>query len=83
MANKDAFSVGVGQNLKKGRESRGFTQNQTAIKVGCSGSEISAYEKGEKLPSVRRFVALCKVCDLDPGQVLVSASKRRKIPAKL
>ncbi|MCM2389351.1 helix-turn-helix domain-containing protein [Streptomyces albipurpureus] len=47
-----------GARLRRLRDSRGWTQDELADRIGCTGSHVSAVETGRRLPT-RRFAASC------------------------
>jgi len=49
-----------GKNLKKARESKGWTQSKTALKTGVHRHNIGAYEENRANPSLEAFVKICK-----------------------
>lgn len=49
-------SAAFGQRLRALREERGWTQEELAERMGCSGTHISAVETGRR-PPTRRFAA--------------------------
>lgn len=49
------------------RESRGLSQRRVGEAVGVKGSVVGGWERGERLPTLDRFVALADFYDLDLG----------------
>jgi transcriptional regulator with XRE-family HTH domain len=47
-------SAAFGLQLRTSRDERGWTQDELAVRVGCTGSHISAVETGRR-PPTRRF----------------------------
>ena len=47
----------LGEQIKRCREKRGFTQEQLAEKIGVSIETISSIERGIKMPRLQNFVA--------------------------
>jgi transcriptional regulator with XRE-family HTH domain len=47
-------SAAFGQRLRALRDERGWTQDELAVRLGCSGSHVSAVETGRRSPT-RRF----------------------------
>ena len=48
----------LGEQIKRCREKRGFTQEQLAEKIGVSIETISSIERGIKMPRLQNFVAI-------------------------
>ena len=60
----------LGEQIKRCREKRGFTQEQLAEKIGVSIETISSIERGIKMPRLQNFVAIA-------NQLGVSADELR------
>jgi repressor LexA len=60
MVRKKSARAYFGKRLKLLRESRGFSQQYVADKIGVSRSSIGMYERGEREPN---FEALETICD--------------------
>lgn len=58
---------GLPEKLTKFRKENGFSQKQIAEKLDLSPSVISAYEKGERTPSVEVLLSLSYIyhCSID------------------
>lgn len=58
---------GLPEKLTKFRKENGFSQKQIAEKLNLSPSVISAYEKGERTPSVEVLLSLSYIyhCSID------------------
>jgi transcriptional regulator with XRE-family HTH domain len=41
------YRVGIGQNLKRIRQLRGFTQEALAARIGCTYQQVQKYENGQ------------------------------------
>ncbi len=64
MASTDATSglaALVGRNLRIARKSRGLTQHQLAVALGCEDMAISRWERGQNRPSDINLVAIAEV----------------------
>ncbi|MFD3354628.1 helix-turn-helix domain-containing protein [Streptomyces fradiae] len=53
---EESPSARFGQRLRRLRDERGWTQDELAATIGCSGTHISAVETGRR-PPTRRFAA--------------------------
>ncbi|MEU0845980.1 helix-turn-helix transcriptional regulator [Streptomyces sp. NPDC005962] len=51
-----SLAAAFGQRLRRLRDERGWTQDELAERLGCSGTHISAVETGRR-PPTRRFAA--------------------------
>ena len=60
----------TGNNLRKLRKTKGWTQAELAAKVKRSVSTISALERGEHDMSVETFFALCRALECLPSELL-------------
>lgn len=70
-----------GENVKKCREAHQMTQSQLAKKVNITPQSISAYEKGEKSPSIEIAAQLAIALDVsldDLCGIQAMPSKRQK-----
>jgi transcriptional regulator with XRE-family HTH domain len=67
------FAAGVGEAVRRARQSRGWTQAQLAEAAGFSPNYIARLERGELGPSF--FVAhqLCETLQIDIGALLHDA----------
>jgi transcriptional regulator with XRE-family HTH domain len=66
----------IGPEFKAARERKGWTQTQAALEIGCSATEVGAYENARKTPSFSRFLQICKVYGLNPGKLMVLAATK-------
>lgn len=60
----------TGNNLRRLRQSRGWTQAELAEKVKRSVSTISNLERGARDMSVETFLALCRTLECHPAELL-------------
>lgn len=58
---------GLGERLKKQRQSLNLSQKEVAAVIGVSASVISNYESGERTPSVEILILLARLyhCSTD------------------
>ncbi|MGO3812680.1 helix-turn-helix domain-containing protein [Mesonia sp.] len=59
------FIIAFGQNLKKLRKQKGFTQEQLAIDLNIEISQISRIERGVINTSIGNVNAIAKVLKID------------------
>ena len=50
--------MALSENIKLMRESRGLSQSELAEKIGLQKQNVSAYERGVKVPTVEKLVAI-------------------------
>lgn len=48
----------LSENIRIMRERRGLSQSELADKIGLQKQNVSAYERGIKVPSVEKLVAI-------------------------
>ncbi len=63
-------SSAFGENLTDALKKKGVTQMKLAEMVGSYAGVISDYCRGKKLPSLWMFVLICKMLDMEPGEML-------------
>ena len=62
----------VGQNIKKYRRIRGFTQEMLAEKAGTSTTHIGMVETSKKFPSVEMLEKIAGALDIDTPALFVT-----------
>ena len=57
----------LGENLRKKREAKGMTLEDISKRVGISVQNVSSYESGYKVPSLRVIISLADIyrCTID------------------
>lgn len=50
--------MSLGENIKTARENRGLSQSELAEKIGLQKQNVSAFERGVKIPSIDKLVAI-------------------------
>lgn len=70
----DKFYFELGQNFRRARRALDITQEQAGVATGMSHGTISYIESGRHRPSVKMFVQLCALYELDPTSVLAAAA---------
>ena len=60
----------LGEQIKRCREKRGFTQEQLAEKIGVSIETISNIERGIKMPRLQNFVAIANQLGVSADELL-------------
>ena len=66
MDNKQVFA----QNLKVLREKIGISQRTLAKKLGVQPTDVSSYERGEKLPTVEKLIKIADFFDVSADKLL-------------
>ena len=56
--------------LREIRKARGLSQEEVARLLGVSQSLISAYEKEERMPPVKKLVKLAKILNVSVEELL-------------
>jgi transcriptional regulator with XRE-family HTH domain len=62
-----------GANLVRQRQDMGFSTYAVAQALGCGLTQVRRWERGEMLPSLDSFVALCAVLSCCPDDLLEGA----------
>ncbi len=59
--------MSLSENIRLMRESRGLSQSELAEKIGLQKQNVSAYERGVKVPTVEKLVAIADtlLCSTD------------------
>ncbi len=50
--------MSLGDNIKLIRENRGLSQSELAEKIGLQKQNVSAYERGVKVPNIEKLTAI-------------------------
>ena len=58
-------TLDVAALLRDARSHAGLTQNDLGERTGIAQPNISAYESGRRVPTVRTLVALLDACDVE------------------
>lgn len=67
----DAF----GQTLRKYRETVGLTQLELAEKIKASLSAIKKLEHGDRVPSLKTVLLLCRGLDVSPQDFIADVTR--------
>ncbi len=54
----------IQNNIKKYRNKRGLTQDKLSEMAGISCDYLSEIERGKKIPSLKRFIAIADALDI-------------------
>jgi transcriptional regulator with XRE-family HTH domain len=82
-----AKQLTVGRVIQSHRKSEGWSQVETAKKLGISSQQLSDYEKGRKLPSISKAWEIASILGMHPGhlisRVLNEQFERENIPLRV
>lgn len=56
--------------LRDARKDAGLTQQDLAARIGCGRTQVINIEAGRSGIGIKRFVAWCEVCQVEPAKVL-------------
>ena len=62
-------------NLRKIRESKGYSQVQLALKLGVTQGAVSQWESGFSFPNTRKLTELAAVLDCTVDELLKGEEK--------
>ncbi len=62
--------MALSENIKLMRESRGLSQSELAEKIGLQKQNVSAYERGVKVPTVEKLVAIADTLQCSTDKLL-------------
>ena len=68
----DAF----GQTLRQHRENAGLTQVELAEKIGASLSAIKKLEAGDRIPSLKTVLMICRGLDVPPQDFVADVARK-------
>lgn len=57
-------------NIKNNRKLLNLTQEDIAQKLGIISQSYQAYESGQSVPGLERFLKLCEIFDITPNDLL-------------
>ena len=60
----------IQKNVAKAIKQSGLTQREIGARLGVSQQTVSHYIKGDKMPALDTFANLCKLLDVNPGEIL-------------
>ena len=66
---KDFFLEAVGQNVKKGRFRKGWSQEKLGLEIGLTRMQVSRIEKGYNI-TLTTILKLSLALDVKPGNLL-------------
>ena len=65
--NKMKISQRIGENLKKARKQKGYTQAVLASKMGILQPAYARYESGKIELNYEQIIQLCEILDITPN----------------
>ena len=66
------------ESLSKHRKSAGISQEKLADMLGVSRQAVSKWETGETQPEMANLLAICKILNITPNELLGYDSKDSK-----
>ena len=63
----------IGRRIQALRKERGMTQEMLAEKIGVSAQAVSKWESGASAPSTTNLIALAKLFNMTPEDLLKEA----------
>lgn len=79
MEDKMVFQKTIGENLKKYRKQKGYTQSELAEKAGMSMTFYANLERGAKGLSIKNMSALSTALDVSVDYLIFGDHKTRHI----
>jgi transcriptional regulator with XRE-family HTH domain len=67
-----------GYNLRKERQNRGFTMEETVNMMSISESYLGLLERGKRTPSLECMFGFCDTFGITPNDLLLSRNKDKK-----
>jgi HTH-type transcriptional regulator/antitoxin HipB len=71
-----SFAAGVGEAVRRARQTRGWTQAELAERAGLSPNYVARLERGELGPSLLVAHMLCATLDIEVAELLQAPSGR-------
>lgn len=68
-------NIEIGDNVRKLRELKGYSQETLAIEIGISQKQMSRYEKGQTSMTIETLFSIAKELHLEIGELLNFDSK--------
>lgn len=62
--------MALSENIRIMREIRGLSQSELAEKIGLQKQNVSAYERGVKVPTVEKLVAIADTLSCSTDKLL-------------
>ena len=62
--------MNISDRIQSLRKARGISQEELADKIGVSRQAVSKWEKGQSDPSTTNLIALAKIFDITPEEML-------------
>ena len=70
MPKRDPILLAFGQNVRKFRDAKAFSQEQLAEKADLDRTYISDIERGTRNPGVKNVVRLAKALGITPSKLM-------------
>jgi len=75
---RDHFKESLGHYIRKYRQQKGLTIEETAEEADTGMDHLGRIERGEKLPTAYTFAKLCDAIDMDPHVILEILNELKK-----
>lgn len=63
-------NMNIGENIKQARLKTNMTQKEFAEKLEVYPKDVCRWEKGERTPSLERFVDICRILNVSSDELL-------------
>lgn len=73
----------AGQRISDRRKHLRIKQNVLAERIGVSNNHLSSVERGQTLPSLDSFVAICNELNVTPDYLLMGTMHQNNLPQNL
>lgn len=70
---KDILDERVGAELRKARNQAGLTLDEMSVRLNKKPTTISEYERGIISMTLPTFMEFCRICGVDPVQIIAKA----------
>ena len=73
----------VGENIKRIRNERGFTQKELSKKIGTTQQNLAQYENGKRNPKIETIYKIADALEVDISELLdFFFANKKKTPEK-
>ena len=72
----------IGMRLQTLRKQKGLSQEELARRIGTSQTQICRIERGERYPSLRFILRMCRTLRIPPNEVLFEEMLRIDMPGE-
>lgn len=72
----------IGMRLQTLRKQKGLSQEELARRIGTSQTQICRIERGERYPSLRCILRMCRALRIPPNDMLFEEMLRIDMPGE-